>query len=104
MARARQHVVGPQCDASVTRGAGKADALGDEPLADAEAARGGLHDQQAQFGGDVVLRTTNTDPTFTPSRSAIQHRSEAASNSRTNRATISATSASKSVFQPYSWA
>jgi hypothetical protein len=49
-------------------------------------------------------RTTKTEPITLPSFSAIQQRSRAGSNSRTNLARISATRASYSLFQPYSCA
>jgi len=46
--------------------------------------------------------TRNTDPTISPSRSAIQQRSRLGSRVRMNLAAISATSASKVSSQPYS--
>src|ERR1700730_7899446 len=51
-----------------------------------------------------VSLTRNTEPTGSPSRSAIQQHSRPGSNSATNLAAISATSASKRQSKPYSCA
>src|SRR5262249_34573678 len=52
--RARQDAVGPQHDAGVAGGAREQTALLDQAGADAEAARGGLHVEQAQLGRRLV--------------------------------------------------
>src|ERR1700737_2767741 len=55
MAGRDQHGVGPQRDLAIAPRAGEADALGDEPAADAEPARPGLDIEQAQFGDLLAL-------------------------------------------------
>jgi len=52
--------------------------------------------------GCVSREGPSTQPTFVPSRSAIQHRSRVGSRCSTNVPTMPATSPSNSSFQPYS--
>ena len=52
---ADEYVVGPQDDLRVARPAGEGEALGGQPLAQSQAPRGRLDQQQPQLGGAVVL-------------------------------------------------
>ena len=90
-----EFALGPEQDLLVAGFSGEADAFLDQALADSQPAGGRFDQQKTQLGNRRGLLTRNTDPTFSPSLSAIQQRSRLGSKFSTNSATIPATSASK---------
>ena len=85
--RGMELALSPQHELAIARLPRETHALGHQPSTDPEAARLGLYQVS-------VFLTTNTEPTISPSLSAIQHRSRLGSKCRMNFAAMSATSAS----------
>src|SRR6516162_6202807 len=97
-----EHALGPERDLAVARIARKAQSLLDQPGADAEPARLGLDQQEAQPRDILRFPHQQDRADILALALAIQQRSRLGSWLRTKAATISAVSASRRSSQPYS--